>query len=153
MTPATQRRIARLHESRVGYDPEGEKTIAEALETLRWYRTAEQEHPDDPAAYSGPALTSAELRTARRADRDALTFTHVAGDDDQTDDEWRCDQFSDWSIQDARSYGSGYCVAQHAPEDTPDADYWVAHFGSHKDLDDAKAEVGRRVAAIRGAAQ
>jgi hypothetical protein len=40
MTPSTRRRLARLYEKLIGYDPFAEGwTEAEVLETLREYRT------------------------------------------------------------------------------------------------------------------
>lgn len=63
MTPATISRIARLYKATVGYNPidddpttAPECVAAEALETLRWRRTAVFLAWDDPAAYAGAAL-------------------------------------------------------------------------------------------------
>lgn len=64
MTRATWNRIRRLYEATVGYDPEGEWEPASCLETLRWMRCAVRFCPDDAAAYTGPTLTSAQLRNA-----------------------------------------------------------------------------------------
>lgn len=62
MTNATWARVRRLYEATVGYDPEGEWQRAEALDCLRWMRCAMRVYPEDVAAYTGPTLTSAQLR-------------------------------------------------------------------------------------------
>ena len=62
MTPSTQSRIARLYESVVGYNPALEGwTMAEALDGLRWMRTALILCNDDPTIYTGETLTKAQL--------------------------------------------------------------------------------------------
>lgn len=72
MTPSTINRIARLYQVTVGYDPieddpttAPEAVAAEAIETLRWMRTADLLRPDDPAAYSGDALRKPVLMQVR----------------------------------------------------------------------------------------
>lgn len=63
MTDATWARVRRIYETVVGYDPDLEGwTQAEALDCLRWMRCAQRRHPTDPSAYTGPTLTSAQLR-------------------------------------------------------------------------------------------
>jgi len=66
MTRSTIDRIARLYENVVGYHPfdDGGWTPAEALDGLRWMRTALILCNGDPTAYTGPTLTSAALRAA-----------------------------------------------------------------------------------------
>jgi len=91
MTPSTERRIARLYERIVGYDPyeDGDgQTPAEALETLRWFRTALTLNDGDPTAYTGPTLNGPTLRKVsalrREADRlesDNLTRPWVSWSD------------------------------------------------------------------------
>lgn len=62
MTPATINRIARLYEQVVGYDPLSDGwTVAEALDGLRWMRTALVICNGDPTTYTGPTLTKAQL--------------------------------------------------------------------------------------------
>jgi hypothetical protein len=63
MTKATARRIARLYERVVGYDPEADGwTMPEALDSLRWIRTALFFCPDDAPSYVGPTMTKAQMR-------------------------------------------------------------------------------------------
>lgn len=66
MTPSTIARIARLYEGVVGYHPfDGEDwTPEEALEGLRWMRTALILCKGDPTAYTGPTLTKRQLVAA-----------------------------------------------------------------------------------------
>jgi hypothetical protein len=62
MTASTTNRIARLYEQVVGYNPLLDGwTIAEALDCLRWMRTAMTLCDGDPTAYTGPTLTKAQL--------------------------------------------------------------------------------------------
>lgn len=63
MTVSTWNRVRSLYERVVGYDPGLEYwTPAEALEGLRWMRTALTLSDGDPTAYTGPTLTKAQLR-------------------------------------------------------------------------------------------
>lgn len=63
MTNHTTARIIRLYKNVVGYDPAMEGwTLAEALDGLRWMRTALTLCNADPTAYTGPTLTKAQLR-------------------------------------------------------------------------------------------
>ena len=64
VTSSTWRRIRRLYERVVGYDPEGCWSPETCLDGLRWMRTALTICPDDPTAYAGPVLTKRQLRAA-----------------------------------------------------------------------------------------
>lgn len=69
MTPSTINRLARLYERVVGYHPfeGGDWTPVEALDGLRWFRTALILCNDDPTAYTGPILTKAQLVAGQAA--------------------------------------------------------------------------------------
>lgn len=74
MTPATESRIARLYVATVGYDPlQDGSTASEALETLRWMRTAQAMCPSDPAAYDGPTMTRGEIAAAATRGNEVTT--------------------------------------------------------------------------------
>ena len=74
-------------------------------------------------------------------------FTHKPAEDDQTDPEYVYNPAPHWSIQDARAYGAGLVLIEHAPEGTADADHWVQEHGEFTLLGDAMAECIRKAAA------
>lgn len=67
-------------------------------------------------------------------------FTHKPAEDDQSDPEYELKSAPHWSIQDARAYGGGLVLNEHAPEGTPDADFWVREHGVFTELGRAMAE-------------
>lgn len=62
MTNSTVARIDRLYERVIGYRPSLDGWSAqEALDGLRWMRTALTLCDGDPTAYTGPTLSKAQL--------------------------------------------------------------------------------------------
>lgn len=67
MTPSTINRLGRVYTQWVGYNPfEDDPSIdpLTVLETLKEWRVAGFRCPDDPAAYTGPIVSRADLAEA-----------------------------------------------------------------------------------------